>query len=86
MNGEGYRDPTADRAIRSASRLPRQIWSVVKAVREVLNVSHLELVEIRMRDRTTGREHTWGGDTNGEKGSGAVHRRVRTDQRDRKGY
>ena len=86
MNGEGYRDPTADMAIRSASRLPIQIWSVVKAVREVLNVSHLELVEIRMRDRTTGREHKWGGDTNGEKGSGAVHRRVRTDQGDRKGY
>jgi hypothetical protein len=59
MNGEGYRDPTADRAIRNAGRLPRQIWSVVKAVREVLNVSHLELVEIRMRDRTTGREHKW---------------------------
>lgn len=44
---------------------PRQIWSVVKAVREVLNVSHLELVEIKMRDRTTGREHKWGGDTSG---------------------
>ena len=65
MNGEGYRDPTADRAIRSATYLPRQIWNVVKAVREVLNVSHLELVEIRMRDRTTGREHKWGGDTSG---------------------
>ena len=65
MNGEGYRDPTADRAIRNATHLPRQIWSVVKAVREVLNVSHLELVEIKMRDRTTGREHKWGGDTSG---------------------
>ncbi len=86
MNGEGYRDPTADRAIRNATHLPRQIWSVVKAVREVLNVSHLELVEIRMRDRTTGKEHTWGGDTNGEKGSGAVHRRMRADQRDGKGH
>lgn len=79
MNGEGYRDPTADRVIRNAGRLPRPIWNVVKAVREVLNVSHLELVEIRMRDRTTGREHTWGGDTNGEKDTGAVHRRVRAD-------
>ena len=86
MNGEGYRDPTADRAIRNAGRLPRPIWNVVKAVREVLNVSHLELVEIRMRDRTTGREHKWGGDTNGEKGSGAVHRRMRVDQRDGKGH
>lgn len=84
MNGEGYRDPTADKAIRNAGRLPRPIWNVVKAVREVLNVSHLELVEIRMRDRTTGREHKWGGDTNGEKGSGAVHRRMRADQRDGK--
>lgn len=65
MNGEGYRDPTADRVIRNATHLPRQIWSVVKAVREVLNVSHLELVEIRMRDRTTGKEHKWGGDING---------------------
>lgn len=86
MNSEGYRDPTADRAIRNATHLPRQIWSVVKAVREVLNVSHLELVEIRMRDRTTGRENKWGGDSNGEKGSGAVHRRVRADQRDGKGH
>lgn len=65
MNGEGYRDPTADKAIRNAARLLRSIWNVVKAVREVLNVSHLELVEIRMRDRTTGREHKWGGDING---------------------
>jgi hypothetical protein len=65
MNGEGYRDPTADKAIRNAVRLPRPIWNVVKAVREVLNVSHLELVEIKMRDRTTGREHKWGGDTSG---------------------
>lgn len=86
MNGEGYRDPTADKAIQNAARLPRAIWNVVKAVREVLNVSHLELVEIRMRDRTTGKEHTWGGDTNGEKGTGAVHRRVRADQRDGKGH
>lgn len=61
MNGEGYRDPTADQAIYRASRLPEPIWNVVKAVREVLNVSHLELVEIRMRDRTTGREHKWKG-------------------------
>jgi len=53
MNGEGYRDPTADRAIRNATHLPRQIWSV--------DVSHLELVEIRMRDRTTGKEHKWKG-------------------------
>ena len=59
---------------------------VVKVVREVLNVSHLELVEIKMRDRTTGREHKWGGDTSGEKGSGAVHRRMRADQRDGKGH
>ena len=86
MNGEGDRDPTADRAIRNAGRLPKPIWNVVKAVRKVLNVSHLELVEIRIRDRTTGREHKWGGDINGEKGSGAVHRRMRADQRDGKGH
>ena len=65
MNGEGYRDPTADRAIRNATHLPRQIWSVVKAVREVLNVSHLELVEIKCEtgqpeENTNGR-----GDLNG---------------------
>lgn len=34
MNSKGYRDPTADRAIRNAGRLPRPIWNVVKAVRE----------------------------------------------------
>ena len=32
------------------------------------------------------KEHSEGGDTSGEKGSGAVHRRMRADQRDGKGH
>ena len=51
MNGEGYRDPTADQAIYRASRLPEPIWNVIKAVRAVLEVSHLELTGIQMVDR-----------------------------------
>lgn len=37
-------------------------------------------------ERETKRNEKGGGDTNGEKGTGAVHRRVRADQRDGKGY
>ena len=37
-------------------------------------------------ERETQKNEKGEGETNGEKGSGAVHRRVRADQRDRKGY
>nr|DAL64779.1 MAG TPA_asm: hypothetical protein [Caudoviricetes sp.] len=38
------------------------------------------------RERETQKNEKGGGDTNGEKGSGAVHRRMRADQRDGKGH
>ena len=38
------------------------------------------------RERETQKNEKGGGATNGEKGTGAVHRRVRADQRDGKGY
>ena len=65
MNGEGYRDPTADQAIYRASRLPEPIWNVIKAVRAVLEVSHLELTGIQMVDRKNIKKYAWGGDTDG---------------------
>lgn len=60
MNGEGYKDPTADRAIAAAGRLPGHVWSVVKAVDKVLSLVNLELCGIKMRDRETGRRYEWG--------------------------
>ena len=38
MNGEGYRDPTADQAVRNASRMPRRIKDVVRAMNTVASL------------------------------------------------
>ena len=46
MNGEGYRDPTADRAIASASKenhIPRQLYEPIKKFKEFLCYFRLEL-------------------------------------------
>ena len=76
MNGEGYRDPTADRAIRNANRLPEPIWAVIKVVRAVLEVSHLELTGIQIVDRKNRRKYAWEGDSDG-----ADQRRKREEKR-----
>ncbi|HJC16044.1 MAG TPA: hypothetical protein H9705_09560 [Candidatus Fusicatenibacter intestinigallinarum] len=54
LNGEGYRDPTADQAIRNAGRMPRRIKDVVRAINTVASLHGLEIVVVR--DRHTGKE------------------------------
>lgn len=56
VNKEGYRDPTAEMAVRRASRMPKRIKDVVRALNQVISIHGLEIVVVR--DKRTGRE--WG--------------------------
>lgn len=59
MNSEGYKDPTADRAVHQAGHLPERIWEVIKMARSMIELCHLDLTEIKVRDRKSKREYTW---------------------------
>lgn len=52
-NGEGYRDPTASQAIANASKIPRYIKDIFRALNMVASMHSLEITE--MRDKKTGR-------------------------------
>lgn len=51
-NAEGYHDPTADRAIHNATKMPRRIKDVYRALQAVAGLHGLEITELR--DRRTG--------------------------------
>ena len=55
MNKEGYQDPTAERAVHNASRMPKHIRSIYKMLNAAAGVSGLEI--IGLRDKETGREY-----------------------------
>lgn len=55
-NGSGYSDPTAYGAFKNISKSRKSL--AYKVIRTLYNVSHLagfEVVEIRIRDTTTGK-------------------------------
>ena len=54
MNKEGYPDPTAERAVYNASRIPKHIRSIYRMLNAAAGVSGLEI--IGLRDKETGRE------------------------------
>lgn len=56
MNHEGYKDPTADQAVRNTDKIPRRIKDVMRAMNAVASLHGLEIVTVR--DRKTGRK--WG--------------------------
>lgn len=56
VNGEGYKDSTADMAVHRASKMPKRIKDIVKALNQVISIHGLEIVVVR--DKRTGRE--WG--------------------------
>ena len=78
MNGEGYKDPTAEKAIHNALYLPEHIWEPLKLIRRLLDIVGLELIGITVRDRKSKRKYSWGGDTVGEGNHRTVHRCVRS--------
>lgn len=69
MNSEGYKDPTAEKAIHNAEHIPKHIREPLDLVRRFLDVTGLELINIEVRDRKSKRKYSWsswGGDTVGE--------------------
>lgn len=54
-NGEGYSDPTAGKAIANASKLPRHIKDIFRALNTVARKHGLEITELR--DVKTGRKY-----------------------------
>lgn len=59
MNGEGYKDTTADRAIAHAEheKIPARVSEVVHTLRLIADLTGFEIVgRIHLRDRATGRE------------------------------
>lgn len=66
MNSEGYKDPTAEKAIHNTGHIPKHIWEPLDLVRRFLDVAGLELINIAVRDRKSKRKYSWsswGGDT-----------------------
>ena len=55
MNKEGYRDPTADRAVSNASRMPKHIREIFLALDTVVGIQGLKVTEIM--DRQTGKKY-----------------------------
>ena len=78
MNSEGYKDPTAEKAIHNAGYLPEHIWEPLKLIRRLLDIVGLELIGITVRDRRSKRKYTWGGGTVEEGNYRTVHRCVRS--------
>ncbi|MDD7739916.1 MAG: hypothetical protein PUJ62_07585 [Lachnospiraceae bacterium] len=59
MNQEGYRDPTAEKAVQNAGRLTEHIWQPIKLIRSTLELVHLDLIEITVADRKSKRRYKW---------------------------
>ncbi|MDD3338446.1 MAG: hypothetical protein PHS82_06265 [Lachnospiraceae bacterium] len=67
MNGEGYKDPTADKAVRSAAKVPYHIREVMKVLNQVAHLCGMEVTAVR--DLKSGK--TWrGGESDGKDSSG----------------
>lgn len=92
MNSEGYKDPTAEKAIHNTEHIPKHIREPLDLVRRFLDVTGLELINIAVRDRKSKRKYSWsswGGDAVGEGNSDGVRRYESRSQgsakKDRKG-
>lgn len=58
MNGEGYRDPTADKAIAHADNepMPSHVREVIRAIRMIAGLAGFDIEgRIVLKDRVTGR-------------------------------
>lgn len=53
-NSEGYSDPTAGKAMRSADRMPTHVYNVYSALNQVAGLHGFEIVGLR--DRKTKKE------------------------------
>ena len=53
MNQEGYRDPTAEKAMRESNRMSHRMREALTAMQNVASLMGFELVEVR--DKRAGR-------------------------------
>lgn len=53
MNHEGYRDPTAEKAIHNTERVPRRVMDVIRLLRQIAGLAGLEITRLQLRDRHT---------------------------------
>ena len=93
MNSEGYKDPTAEKAIHNTEHIPKHIREPLDLVRRFLNVTGLELINIAVRDRKSKRKYSWsswGGDTaagdDGKRKEKGIPERVPESGKKRTGY
>ena len=56
-NQEGYRDPTAGKSIKDASRIPHHVKEAHKALKDIASLLGFEVLVLR--DRKTGRVYRW---------------------------
>lgn len=55
MNGEGYRDPTADKAIGRINQMSHKMREALYALRAIASLLGFEIVVVR--DKRTGKEY-----------------------------
>ncbi len=93
MNSEGYKDPTAEKAIHNTGHIPKHIREPLDLVRRFLDVTGLELIIISRSETERANESIHGrhggGDTVGKGNPDGVRRYESRSQgfakKDRKG-
>ena len=57
MNSEGYRDPTAEKAIHKATQTPREVMQVINMMKAIASIAGFDVIgRIQLRDQQTGKE------------------------------
>ena len=58
MNREGYKDPTADRAIREADKVPERVSDLIHIIKKLVEICDCEVTgRIWLKDKKTGKEY-----------------------------
>lgn len=52
-NEEGYRDPTAGKAMSNATKIPTYIKEILSVLDQVARISKIEIITIEIRDKET---------------------------------
>lgn len=90
MNSEGYKDPTAEKAIHNTEHIPKHIREPLKLIRRLLDIVGLELTGITVRDRKSKRKYSWGGDTvagdDGKRKEKGIPEKIPEGGKERTGY
>lgn len=53
MNKEGYKDPTADRAISNAEHIPKHVRQVLDVLEQAAGIAGFRIKNIEIQDRVT---------------------------------